>query len=264
MTKHKLTRTCSACGIEKPLSAFLEVTQTHGTRYGAICSTCRAAGKGKKETKASDEGTVTLPGGARIGSKEKVFISKEQNRQIRDIKDLFQKEAQRRGELTEKKILDKDQKEKEGKDHRKFYIERKQQGFLGKTTQPVIINPERQAEIARSVEQHERHLETKKQEEVVRQELQINSLDLSTYTDTNMAKYRSDAFRQSDVFKQFAAWLGSDAPIVKMVGQLYSNKPGGNKSSLPQDKKPGQREQKGKEAIEDYLEKRWSPTTRGR
>src|SRR5438552_3624225 len=86
MVKHKLTRLCAACGNEKPLSAFLEINSTHGTHYSAICATCRAAGKGKKDTKPGDEDTVTLPGGARIGSKEKVFISKEQKRQIKDLK----------------------------------------------------------------------------------------------------------------------------------------------------------------------------------
>lgn len=262
MTKNKLTRVCSACGIEKNLSAFLEISPTHGTRYGAFCATCRATGRAKKETKPTDEGTVTLPGGARIGSKEKVFIAKEQNRQIKDLKDLFKKEVEKRDLFAEKKTEEKALKEKETKDHRKFYIERKQQGFLGKTTPAVKTESARQAEIARSNERRERVLETHRQDEVIRQELQINSLDLSTHVDTSMAKFRSDVFRQSDVFKQFAAWIG-DAPIVRVLNQLYSSVPAGQKPTPSQ--QPDQREQKGKEAIADYMEKRSSPSsTRGR
>src|SRR5438105_2533589 len=110
MTKHKLTRVCSICGIEKPLSAFLEIS-AQGTRYGVICSSCRAAEKGKKEAKP-EEDIVTLPGGARIGGKEKVFIAKEQKRQIKDLKDLFKKESQRREEVAEKKLTEEELKEK--------------------------------------------------------------------------------------------------------------------------------------------------------
>ena len=75
----KLTRTCSACGIEKPLSAFLQISGTQGTLYGAICATCRSAGiTGKKPTTSLDEGTTSASSGSRIGVKEKVFIEKEQ------------------------------------------------------------------------------------------------------------------------------------------------------------------------------------------
>lgn len=260
MTKPKLMRVCFACGTEKPLSAFLVISPT-GTRYGVVCATCRAAGKDKKEIKPGDEETVTTPGGARMGFKEKVFIDKEQSRKIKDLKDLFKKEAQKKELFSEKKKEDSELKEKENKDHRKFYLERNKQGFLSKTTPPVI-DPERQAAIARTIERHEKTLENIKQEELIRQELQINSLDLSTYVDTNMAKFRSDAFRQSDVYKQFAVWLGSNAPIARVLNQFYHSSPLNQKEAPRQDKKPAEREMKGKEAIEDYLEQRSTSTRR--
>jgi hypothetical protein len=42
MTKYTTpTKTCSHCGLQKPLSAFLEMTYTHGVGYGNVCASCR-------------------------------------------------------------------------------------------------------------------------------------------------------------------------------------------------------------------------------
>src|SRR6266568_2690642 len=79
----QMTRTCSACGIEKPLAAFLEISSTHGTRYGNLCATCRGAGiTEKKLNKTEEEHSTIATSGTRIGLKERVFIEKEQKKQI--------------------------------------------------------------------------------------------------------------------------------------------------------------------------------------
>lgn len=262
MTKHKLTRTCASCGIDKPLSAFLEISSSHGSRYGQICATCRAAGKGVPHHKTSDDETVTVPSGARLGSKERVFIEKEQKRQVKDLKDLFKKEAQKKEAFSEKKIEETEIKEKERKEH-KIYSEGKKQGFLSTKTPASAQTEVKRAATARTIEQHERVLETKRQEDVIRQEFLINSIDLtSPIVDTTMTKYQTDAF------KQFAAWLGSDAPIVRTLHLLYGTKQTAAKpSTFLQEKKHEsgeKKELKGKEAIEDYVEKRWNPTSRSR
>jgi hypothetical protein len=55
-----LTKTCSACGMQKSLSAFLEASGPQGTTYGSICSACRKTGMDNpSDAKADDEGAPT-------------------------------------------------------------------------------------------------------------------------------------------------------------------------------------------------------------
>jgi hypothetical protein len=131
--RNQMTRICSACGLQKPLAAFLELSSTHGTRYGTICATCRGSkGNENKAPKKDDEQSTVATTGTRIGLKERVFIEKEQKKQ-----DIVAKE-ERIDQLAERDMLkeEKDKKvaakEKAEKNHRSTYLDLKQPGFLGK------------------------------------------------------------------------------------------------------------------------------------
>lgn len=260
MSNHKqVTRICSSCGIEKPLSAFLQISETQGTVYGSLCAICRASGKtNKAEPKPSDDERTTVSTGIRIGSKEKVYSSKEQKRQIKNIRELFQKEIKKREEIVGQKIQGIELKEKAEKEHRKFYLEGKQkQGFLGKklpAQQQTITADKTQESQQRVTNEKERAIESQRQEDIIRQELQITSLDFSIpfiEPQTHQAKF------QSDTFLKFKSWLGSSAPIVRTLEMLYGKKQPASQPTSPTQEKTATKEiSKGKEAIEEYIEKR--------
>src|SRR5690349_18583867 len=104
MTDQKPTRVCASCGIEKPLAAFLQLSEKHGTVYGNICVTCRSEGKTlKKEDKTEDERT-TNPTGARIGAKEKIYADEDNKRHLKNLKELYRKEQRTIDDKAELKV----------------------------------------------------------------------------------------------------------------------------------------------------------------
>jgi hypothetical protein len=131
--RSNMTRICSACGIEKPLAAFLEISGTHGTHYGAICSACRGAGiTGKKILTPEEESTMSTTGN-RIGSKERIFGENEQKKQLAADKQERIDQLAKRDALNQDKTDKATQKDKQEKDHRRTYLDlKKQPGFLGK------------------------------------------------------------------------------------------------------------------------------------
>ncbi|MBV8803001.1 MAG: hypothetical protein JO131_08595 [Gammaproteobacteria bacterium] len=137
--RNDMTRICSICGVEKPLAAFLEISSSHGTRYGIICSACRGSGAIEKKITSDDEGTIVSTG-ARIGIKERIFIENEQKKKISIQKqeriDLLTKRDAILLDKTEKKI----EKESQEKDHRRTYIDLKNKpSFLGKKLPAVTL-----------------------------------------------------------------------------------------------------------------------------
>lgn len=256
----RLTRTCSACGLEKPLAAFLQISGRQGTNYGAVCASCRAIGRtAKQTTPISDEGSTTETTDKRIGAKEKVYLEQEKTRQLKDLKELYLKAAKKRDEEVITKIEQIDTKEKAEKEHRKFYIETKQkQGFLAQR-RPIDPssadgiaerNAKQQLENARNLTENQNKVEVQKQEDIIKQELQITSLDLSVpYVagQTNQLRF------QTDTFLKFKSWLGASSPIVKTLELLYQKT-----TPTPLTKNPifESKSKDPKENIEEYLEKR--------
>ncbi len=241
----RLTRTCTVCGLEKPLAAFLQISGKQGTNYGTVCASCRATERTAKQTTSDEDSTTDKD--QRIGSKEKVSLEQERTRQLKDLKELYIKAAKKREEEIITKIELTETKEKAEKEHRKFYIETKQkQGFLTqrKPTEPNSI------ENITEQKQHLEKVETQKQEEILKQELQIVSLDLSkpfVAGQTNQLRF------QTDTFLKFKSWLGNTSfPIIKTIEHLYQKNPATLTKNPIFENKP----KTPKENIENYIEKR--------
>lgn len=258
MTKHTpFTRTCAVCGIEKSLAAFLQISGKQGTNYGAVCASCRSAGRTTKSDAElhTEEDSTTATTDKRIGSKEKVFSEQEKKRYLKDLKESRIKEAKKRDEEALEKTEQTDIKEKSEKDHRKFYLETKQ-GFLGQrkpfdpssTDNIAERDAKQQLERARSVLENQNKIEIQKQEDIIKQEFQITSLDFSkpfVAGQTNQLRF------QTDTFLKFKSWLGTSSPLVKTLEFLY------NKSNTPyQTTNPITEKTNRKENIEEYIEKR--------
>lgn len=251
MTKQTpLTRTCTACGIEKPLAAFLQLSGSLGTHYGAICASCRAAGKtAQSNLSYSEEDATTDTTDKRIGTKEKVYEEQEKKRLFRELKESHIKEAKKREEQAQEKAEKDRIRKKAEQSHRKFYLDLKpKEGFLAqkKPQESQLSETEKKAQ-----QQHEHGVvedykkETQRQEEIIKQEFQMTSLDFSKpfiSGQTNQLRF------QSDTFLKFKSWIGTSSPLVMTLERLY----GKHASTHTAENKKSN----AKENIEQYIDNR--------
>jgi hypothetical protein len=258
--RNQMTRICSACGIEKPLAAFLEISSTHGTRYGMICATCRGAGITEKKPTNTEEDTSTIATtGSRIGLKERIFIETEQKKQLIASKDAHIEQINKREALKEEQQDKKDLKEKSEKDHRRTYLDpQKQPGFLGKKspaggvakTHPATETPAVITQPAKQ-EQHKIALETKQRGfDAARENLKKTTFNLvDQYIDPQAGETRAHsaaflAFKYSQVITPFNM---IDAQLKKLTEQ---NKP----PAAAKNKEPTAK----KDPLLEFIEDKWS------
>lgn len=213
-----LLKTCQICGLQKPLAAFLQLSDQQGTVYGNICSHCR-----KKQAESAEEiETTTSKTDNRIGHEQKVALDLEKREHSKQKRENYYKE---RDEAEEEQLshLDKiDTHQKSEKKHRQEYIE--------KTKNPAAKISTGDRSIFGGVEQAAKEARTDFSVPVI---------------DTAIPKIK----HQSIIFKQFAAWLGPNAPITqaaqKLLRQNEKKPPPNNpkefieKNWVPPNKKPG-------------------------
>lgn len=195
----QMTRICSACGTEKPLAAFLEISSTHGTRYGTICATCRGAGiTEKKHNNNEDDKSTIATTGTRIGLKERVFIENQQKKQITISKDEHREQINKRETLKQEKQEKSDTKEKSERDHRHNFLDAKRQpGFLGKKLPMGTIAgtppPGATSTFApEKANQDKIALDTKQQQDATRQDTKNKTFNLvDQYVDAQAGETRA-------------------------------------------------------------------------
>jgi hypothetical protein len=256
---NQLTRTCSSCGIQKPLSAFLHLGGTQGTTYGTVCSDCRRDVIAPKlpALKDRDDSTSTSAG-FRIGAKAKISAEMEKKRLSLDKKESNLIEVRKREYLKIETEINTEQKEKAEKEHRRFYLDTKKQSFLtGTKTAPLNKLPlaTQTAEIkgpGRSADEKTRQLESKKLEEIIDNELKLTTIDLTLpFADPQVSEIR----HHSSLFIQFKQWLGGGSPIGKAsalqaLEKLYTDR------SRPEHEK--------KDPLIEYIDKTWGPSSSSR
>lgn len=243
------TRTCIACGVPKPLSAFLQIT-ARGTMYGNICSTCRSAGI-KEPTRglAAEEGRGTSRTGVTIGAKERVHQEKEQKREIKELKDKEGKEKKHREEIKSEKLERGELLEKEEKERRTDYIESKKTFFTTPAKQPPATKQPGTAErrpldAAQLIERMEREKASEKEQK------KRTTFDLSSggstvdQPSTGMTKF------ENEVMRAFRTWLGGSAALgFKQPAKSEAGKTG--------EKTPGQ------DPLEKAADDLWGNKNRG-
>jgi len=237
-TPTQLTRTCSACGQQKPLSAFLEIS-SRGTKYGNICAACRGAGKGTTlPDKGSDEHNV-LELKLRIGAKERLQKEIDQKRKAEALKQNNIQEQKKRDFLINEKKDSKDRKEQSEKKHREFYLGEKKPV----TSKQVIEKIQRDNLFNHTITQEQQTFEEKKlHEDIAQQELK------RTTTDFTSPVFSPEQFKiqhHNPLFLQFVTLLGKKRiPLMRTIQQLYDNKP--ETPTSP----------------EELIEKNWGPSSR--
>ena len=220
----QLTRTCIACGIEKPLSAFLQLDK-QGTSYGKVCAKCRSQGKtGKPAPATTDDERGTAPSGIGIRGKEKIYIDTKREQKIHSLKELYKKEDIKKQDALDDKTKRTLFKEDSEKKHREFLDSKKQAETSDKKTkanEQIIAGQQNQKtrDIQSGSEQYQTTLETKKKQDVETVKVIEKEEIQKTTTDFNNLFSGLDAKseRHSETVKRFFTWLGSSAPIVQTL-----------------------------------------------
>src|SRR3990167_2280096 len=184
-----LIKTCTVCGLQKPLSAFLQLTGPDGTTYGNICATCRKTFQ-EPIPKEPEEGARRGTGGAKIRANERVAseIGKKEHKQ--QIEERYQEEEEKEDKIKATQTQKIEKISKDQQLHREGFLRR---SFLD--TRSKTEAPDQAGSFSELTAKEQR-------------------IDLTTgpFRDTEIAgkiKY------ESSIFKEFRSRvLGKAAPIV--------------------------------------------------
>lgn len=214
-----LTKTCKACGQQKPLSAFLQMSGTkHGTGYGNICASCRKAAKEQvaRRKKTDADGGTTSETGHRIDSKSKVQDAKDRREFLQKTEDEYHEERKLDEIETEDRQEKKQDKQDKEKKHREsFLAKRKPETTYDKKSADKRDAQKRHAD--ETISREERHNEdVAAQAHGAHEEKIKTGIDFSvTYQGQQISG--SIKHTQNVFLRQFADWLGNSAPIVRNV-----------------------------------------------
>jgi hypothetical protein len=254
--QNQLSKTCAACGLQKPLSAFLQISGPEGTSYGNVCSTCRGSQAGKKIViPAAEEEHSSSSTGLKIDAKAKIAIDRDKKKAVDEKKVLDKQEEVKRETIAEEKDQKITNKATAEKEHREF-IEAKKSSFLDYKSKPAptTLPPRTTQEVIAA--------------QVVVQEANAaanTNLDSKNLTDTNMAENRAKGIDlsvpfvdtvtgeikyQSAEFLKAKAWLGNSAAINTIERQFLAKKTSHMENDKPQQDK-----------LVEFLEEKWEPTS---
>jgi hypothetical protein len=216
-----LTKTCSVCGQQKPLSAFLQLAgPKQGTVYGNICSACRKTQVENAAPREPEEETKSTTG-VKIDGKAKVQTEVE-NRELRKQadEDYFEK----RDEKDEKQVINTEKINtiaKNEKKHRDSFIGTHR--FSEKPNKPVDASKIPGSEDQKRVE---------------------GTLDFTApveFTRVDRVATKTAAYNT------FKSWLPGSAPILSAAERTAKQKPNGNKDinsiseKIEKNRSPGSR-----------------------
>ncbi len=188
-----LTKVCAICGLQKPLTSYLQWQEGAGATYGNACADCRKAGL-DKEKLDRDETTVSTTGN-KIDAKAKVAADIDKLQHQQDSETEYFKEREENA-LDINRVKEKNQHIAQSeKSHREEYLRTK--SFLDQRnkvlgSQPTVFGGEA-----------ERAKEAK--------------IDLTVATiDTQIA---GKVKFQTGEFNRFKTLLGGSAPIARGEAQ---------------------------------------------
>lgn len=221
-----LTKTCSSCGLNKPLSAFLQVSGPEGSTYTNICSTCRKTHPEGLKVPDQDESTTSDTSHS-IDSKSKVKADTDKRDLSKQIEENYFDEREKT-ELTQvKQIEKKGFLSKNEKEHRETYL--KKGSFLDNARKNQAIDATKVHGSAAQASEAEK----------------FNFAAPLEGMRTPQLKH------SGSVFKSFKVWLGGSAPVAKSTQQA-------NGSADQAKKAPTQAD------VTEYIDNTWGPNSRKR
>lgn len=238
MTKQtlSLTKTCSICGQQKPLSAFLLMTGPQTSEYGSVCATCRKAGLDKPKT-SKDDSTRSSTGGT-IDTKARIHTEMEKRQQQHQVEEEYHKERDEKEIETTKTDEKKDKTLFDEKKHRQV-LERR--SFLSTEAHKrhQQKSPSTAARIQAQTAAGEEQI--KQQIQATKEESQLKEIDLTAPVEDTRIEGKIKF--SGDTFKRFSSWLGKNSPISQSV-------------ELSKEKK------EAPEKPSNYIDKTWGPSSR--
>lgn len=212
-----LTKTCLNCGQQKPLTAFLEMSVSHGTAYGNVCSTCRKtameAAERRKKTEA--EGSTTSETGHKIDSKTKIHHDIDNREHANRTEEEYHEERKLDEEISVEKIEKNDQRTQIEKKHREDFLKKRIVAPPTKKFGEGLAVKSAAEEINANRDQHNEI--TAKQTQGTQEERKKTEHD---FTVAYQGQQVAGQIRFSgQAFQQFRQWLGNSAPIVNNINQ---------------------------------------------
>lgn len=201
-----LTKICSNCGEQKPLSAFLQMSGTSGTAYGNICASCRKIlmeEQRNRRKKTEVEGGTSSETGHKIDSKSKLHADIEKEADFHKTEEEYHKERDIMEEESLELEEEKEEKKHKEREHREKYLkkDKKEKSPAEAKKEAQQEHAEEQAEIAHGV--HETHKKTK-----------------HDFKHTFHGQQIGGQIRfQGEYFQRFKQWLGNSAPVVRNLNQ---------------------------------------------
>ena len=184
----QLTKTCSSCGLQKPLSAFLQLAGLQGALYGSICSSCRKSDKDKKSVEPNESTTSTS--GVKIDSKAKIQMDIDKRKHRQAVEERYHEDKEKSDKRQSQQALKVEKVITDEKKHR--------QDFLKKSSFLDNLSKKKQDMTDTS------SLEIK--------EVQKKQIDISG-SDTQIPQTKHN----SAEFNKVKAWFGSGSPIVQQA-----------------------------------------------
>jgi len=223
MTKPHLTKKCAVCGLQKPLSAFLIMSQTEASaQYGNVCAHCRKA-EAEQQEKLKDQESDTTSSGTvdrhTIDNKTKVAIERDKKQrsketEMREFEAARQEEAEK-NETIEKKST---QHQEEKKLRMELFDSLATKKPFSKTATKQLTEKAKQDTVKQRhfLQEKKFREENLQKEEYQQTQKDINELNFSgpLSAPTHSLKY------QSTTFKQFLAVVGEGSAFARNLNKL--------------------------------------------
>lgn len=258
MTK-QLTRICTACGLEKPLTAFLYLTARSGTTYGSICATCRGKGITEATKKPAVEDEKAPPAYSfQLGVKQLAEIELQRKRDREDRQEKQEAESKKQEELLHSKAESTEIKEDADKLRREVWLQDKQrQRFLDYQSKEnpfsarALLEQKKGHHFMESLilEEKRRAIDTNQKTEAMQREERKSGVDLSGAPVVDPTSFM---LGRDVAIQRLESMLSGDAPVLRKLSQFY-------KTASPEQKKPeGVKVEKNGPEVE-FIKKTWGP-----
>src|SRR5579885_705059 len=224
-TNTSLTKTCSSCGQQKPMSAFLQLAGPQGTTYGSVCASCRKSNAEKPSLPKELEGTITSGTWTKIDSKTKVKAEIDKRELRKQVEEDYFEE---RDKKDEKKIKRTEKIWGIAQDEKKRIEKR---SFLDSSKKPSSIS----SSMVFGGEE---------------QKAKAGKIDFATGPVENTRVTGQVKLTQSPIFQAFKSWLGN-APIVSTS----------EKAAQAQKKSPNNKTVET-ESLDEFANRTWGPRSR--
>ena len=261
-TQPPLTKACMNCGLQKPLSAFLEMSGTQGTAYGNTCSSCRKTAledAGRRKTEA--EGSTTSETGHNIDSKTKVHSAIDQREQWQRKEDSYHEDRKDDEVIANELKITKQQTETSHQKHKDNFL--KKRSFLSGDNKKLDVT-----RVAAQTQTQTANARTELDKQAAGQHGQDMLDDRKKtgidFTVANTGQQVAGQLRFSgQTFQQFRQWLGNAAPIVNNLSQTQKDAAPKNAGAVAQPvKKMTEKETHPEKDPIEIIEKYWRPGTK--